>query len=396
MGESKLRTGGNKQRSQEKEISSYTEERIAFVWDNFGPMHADRCDSVAGIFHERAKVFGIELNSKSSDYEWESEARSTFEKITISAYSGKGKPKSFALAFKIIKKCFSKKISHVFFCHYERTEIFLAAVILKVSGFKVYTMNCSKFDDSPRRASREMLKRLWMLPYRGGIASGKRSADYMRFLGIRESNIKTEYNTLSIDRIRNLSASLPAPNGVKFNKRHFTIVARLIPKKNLVMAIEAFARYRDSVAQPRMLHICGSGELEEFLKRRVVDLGLANYVIFHGFVQSDGVARILATTLALILPSVEEQFGNVVIEAQAMGLPVILSDVCGARDHLIRTGVNGFVIEPDNPLGLSFFMTMLSEDEGLWRRMATAAAEGADKGDVRQFSVAVRSLVDAA
>ena len=111
---------------------------------------------------------------------------------------------------------------------------------------------------------------------------------------------------------------------------------------------------------------------------------------------TDGVARILATTLALILPSVEEQFGNVVIEAQAMGLPVILSDVCGARDHLIRTGVNGFVIEPDNPLGLSFFMTMLSEDEELWRRMATAAAEGADKGDVRQFSVAVRSFVDAA
>jgi glycosyltransferase involved in cell wall biosynthesis len=100
-----------------------------------------------------------------------------------------------------------------------------------------------------------------------------------------------------------------------------------------------------------------------------------------------------AYTLALILPSVEEQFGNVVIEAQATGLPVLISDVCGAWDQMVQSGVNGFVFEPDNSIGLAYFMSLLSEDEELWNRMCSAAQEKARAGDVGQFVRGVQLLI---
>jgi glycosyltransferase involved in cell wall biosynthesis len=94
-----------------------------------------------------------------------------------------------------------------------------------------------------------------------------------------------------------------------------------------------------------------------------------------------------------VLPSIEEQFGNVIPEAQAMGLPVILSDNCGGRDLLVRSGVNGFVVESDNPEGLAYFMQLLSEDEGLWRRMCVASQIFVERANSARFADAVEALI---
>jgi glycosyltransferase involved in cell wall biosynthesis len=257
-------------------------------------------------------------------------------------------------------------------------------------------MNDSKFDDYQRILWREFGKKVMYLPYWGGIAASHRSADYMRFLGVMPSRIESNYDTLSVERIRMLSGAQPAPAGAPFADRHFTIVARLVPKKNLSIALEAYSKYCEQVEQPRGLHICGAGPLEAELRRLAEARGLKQLITFHGFVQSDQVSRILATSLALLLPSTEEQFGLVVIEALAMGVPVILSDQCGARDALVRSGLNGFVVEPDNPAGFAFFLKLLHTEEKLWCDMCTRATEFAQAGDVAQFARAVTSLVNKA
>jgi glycosyltransferase involved in cell wall biosynthesis len=215
----------------------------------------------------------------------------------------------------------------------------------------------------------------------------------MRFLGLSSDRVVSEYNTLSIDRIREAAGGPPAPGGAPFADRHLTIVARLVPKKNLSTALEAYALYASTTHDPRPLHLCGSGPLEYTLRSQAEALGIADRVIFRGFLQSNDIARVLGQSLALLLPSVEEQFGNVVIEAQAMGLPVILSDNCGARDKLVRSGRNGFVVEPDNPEGMAYFMSLLSEDETTWARFAIASAASAPQGDAARFAEAVAKLL---
>lgn len=358
-----------------------------FLWENFGPMHVDRCDAVA---RSGQNVIGLELYGRSDTYDWTPENGQIFQKVTLFK---EGRPRSFILVKSLILYRIKNGKANWFLCHYEWWEILFFAFFLRMLGDQVFTMNCSKFDDFPRNSFKEAVKRFYFLPYVGAIGSGIRSKDYFRFHGIPEKKIAVEYNTLSLERIRQMSGGTPAPDGIPFAERHFTIVARLVPKKNLHMALHAYALYKEQSVHPRPLHICGSGPLEKELRELAKTLDISNQLIFHGFIQTDAVSKILSSTFALLLPSIEEQFGNVVIEAQAMGLPVLLSDVCGARDRLVRTGVNGFIFEPDNPQGLAWFMSILENDKELWKKMCLEASNFAKCGDVSSFVQAVKHLV---
>ncbi|MBV9275753.1 MAG: glycosyltransferase [Verrucomicrobia bacterium] len=87
-----------------------------------------------------------------------------------------------------------------------------------------------------------------------------------------------------------------------------------------------------------------------------------------------------------MLSSKEEQWGLVVNEALALNLPALVSTNVGARDTLVRQGVNGFVIEPSNVNGWVWCMTQLSRSKELWSRMAAASSRIAPLGDVAESS----------
>ena len=371
--------------------------KLVFVWDNFGPLHADRCNAVAQKFEGREQVIGLELAGRSRVYDWLPENGTYFRKVTL--VSGRTLeeipfPQRFG---KTLSACLSMgRGSRYFFCHYQDPAIFFVAIALRMLGRRVYTMGCSKFDDYPRNLPRELVKSMMYFPYNGAISSGVRSRDYMRFMGFSPDRIASPYNTVSLDRIRNLSGVPRAPEGNSFRDRHFTIVARMVAKKNLSMALKAMKLYSEQVPNPRPLHIFGTGPLEAELRHQARESGIAHLVHFRGFLQTEEVSRAYGNSLALLLPSIEEQFGNVVPEAQAMGLPVILSDNCGSRDVLVRSGVNGFIIESDNPAGTAFFMRLLSEDEELWRKMCVASQEFVERADTARFADAVESLISPA
>ena len=105
------------------------------------------------------------------------------------------------------------------------------------------------------------------------------------------------------------------------------------------------------------------------------------------------VSQALAQSLCLILPSYEEQFGIVVLEALAAGVPVIVSTNCGSRDRHVRSGVNGFLIESGNAEGLARYLEMLGSDKAMWERMAAAATKFASLGDARHFAHGVKELI---
>lgn len=369
-------------------ISTKLPRPILFIWENFGPLHVDRCDAVAKYFTDR-QVIGIEILGRSTEYDWVSETGSFFQKITISTSNKKS---SFLFA-SIIASIFRHRPEAVFFCHYQKPEIFVSALISRIVGIKTFTMNDSKFDDYARSLWREALKSFWFLPYKGALAASRRSVDYLRFLGVPRQRIASGYDAVSISRIRRLAAAPAAPEGAPFADRHLTIVARLLPKKNIALALQGLAICAQA-GPIRRLIICGSGPLEHELKQLTEDLGLSSHVDFRGFVQTEEVCRVLATTLALILPSTEEQFGQVIPEALAMGVPVLVSDNCGARDHLVETGVNGFIFEPTNAAGLAFFIDLISSNESLWRSMATAAGRISERGDVDGFVQGVSRLLE--
>jgi len=112
-----------------------------------------------------------------------------------------------------------------------------------------------------------------------------------------------------------------------------------------------------------------------------------------GAADSAGVAAAMRDALCLILPSTEEQYGLVVIEAFALGLPVLISSNAGAVDELVDNGVNGWIIDPHRPQALIAAMALLDRDRLTWVKAAQAAAATAERGDVRHFVSGVAALL---
>lgn len=368
---------------------------IAVVYDHFRLMNIDQFDGLARACEGKAEIVGIELYPSHADYPFGKWSGSRFRQIVLFSQDERDRIGSLRTAWRIVRECRAQGVGTVFISHYERPYIFLASLALRLLGRRIFVIQDTKFDDRTRHLWREALKRILYWPYHGAIAASPRSADYVRFLGVDPGKIRLNCYTTSIERVRADAGVEPAPRGTPYGERNFICVARLIPKKNHATLIAAFALYAARAARPRRLILCGSGPCEADIRSQIADLGLGDLIELKGNVGAVEVARELGAALCLLLPSIEEQYGIVVIEAQAMGLPVILSDSCGARDVQVRSGVNGFVVEPDNVKGLAYFMQCLGEDEALWRRMSQEAIEACATGDTGGFVEAALSLLPA-
>ena len=134
-----------------------------------------------------------------------------------------------------------------------------------------------------------------------------------------------------------VSSDIPKPFRGERKKRVVS-VARLQPQKNQKLLIAAFA---DFVRQYQD-YIFGVGELEEELCRQAARLGIEDKVIFRGF--SSNVKQEIWDSAMFVLSSDYEGISNSMIEALAMGVPVISTDcpVGGSRAY-IKNGISGIL-----------------------------------------------------
>ncbi|MEX0729902.1 MAG: glycosyltransferase [Aquisalimonadaceae bacterium] len=127
------------------------------------------------------------------------------------------------------------------------------------------------------------------------------------------------------------------------------VFGRFSPEKGQIHAVEAFARL--AARHPRaVLMLVGAGQDEAALRRRVRQEGLDGRVLFCGY-QSTPRDYFEACDLVL-LPSLSEGLPNVVLEAMALGRPVLATDVGGVRE-IIRPGETGWIVEPGSSEALA-------------------------------------------
>lgn len=359
---------------------------LVLMWESFGPYHHDRLRALAAAGYE---VHAIELASVSRDYAWEREAGSSYTTQIID--TGGGKLSRLSVLNRLLRACFASKARDIFFCHYENGVVLAATLILRLARRRVYTMIDSKFDDYARVLWREVVKSLYLSPYKGALTASRRSREYLHLLGFRRRPVALGYDTIDIRRFA--AATIGSSEEHDFAMRPFLVVARLVPKKNISMILNAFAHYRSTVGGGRELHIIGYGPDREELEARARQLRIDDLVHFHGLQPSDAVARHLASSLALILASTEEQFGLVVNEALAAGVPVIVSSAAGAADELIRNLGNGVIVNPHDRDSIVQAMVHCGSDQQRWEEMRRQATASATLGDVQHFCNGVGELI---
>ena len=118
--------------------------------------------------------------------------------------------------------------------------------------------------------------------------------------------------------------------------------------------------------------IAGDGELRSSLEEIVQREKLDNIVHFVGYRKD--VREILAAVDIFVHPSLWEGFGLSILEAMAMGKPVIATDV-SAIPELVKDGLTGFLVPPNNISGLASAIAALSSDEGLRQKLGQKAKE---------------------
>lgn len=357
---------------------------IAFLWESYGPSHHDRVRAVAA---RGIPACAIEFAARSSEYAWERSAPEDYSLVALSAPGRR--PGAVKLAARLVRAVRRSGARQVFLCHYELPSVFLAALVLRLSGRRVFTMADSKFDDFPRSWPRTLAKALFLAPYRGAIAGSRRSRDYLSYLGVPRARIELGFDALDLARLAGLG---DGTDELSHAARPFLIVARLIPEKNLAVALGAFALYRARSGDPRRLEIVGDGPLRGALEAEAERLGIAVAIDWRGAQGAAAVAQAMRRALVLLLPSVQDTFGLVVIEAFAQGLPVIVSNRAGACDELAENLVNAFLVDPLSIEQIVAAMSELAGDPDRRERMAAAARLASERGDASHFAAAVAKL----
>lgn len=152
---------------------------------------------------------------------------------------------------------------------------------------------------------------------------------------------------------------------------HIGYVGRIVEEKGLDDALDAIVQTRSSVT----LAIMGEGPYESRLRERIHRLQLASRVTFQAWGSPAEVANFMRSLDVLILltrttPTVREQFGRVIVEAQSCGVPVIGS-TCGAIPEVIGEG--GWIVPERDPGALAKVLDSVATDPCV-RRFGSLAA----------------------
>lgn len=149
------------------------------------------------------------------------------------------------------------------------------------------------------------------------------------------------------------------PNAVEKEPYSIIQVGHLQHQKRVNVTIRAFANVQ-KVYPTATLKIIGVGPGRENLEKLAAELGIAENVSFLGQVPNQRVLEEMAKSQFFVMPSVNEGFGIVYLEAMASGCVTIGTCGEGIAD-LIVSGENGFLVEPDQPEKIADVILQCSE-----------------------------------
>jgi len=189
------------------------------------------------------------------------------------------------------------------------------------------------------------------------IALSKEMHDECMDIGFAESRISIVPNSVEIgDSCHSL------PVGIT-KKCQILFTGRLSQEKNLETMIKSLSLIKDKGCENFELHICGEKSSERDSSKTLIelvqDLGLSNFVIFHGRVEN--IEPFYRKADVFVLPSLSEGMSNSLLEAMSFGLCCVVSDI-KVNSEMIQNNQNGILFQTTNVLQLANILESLIEN----------------------------------
>src|SRR6266487_6022229 len=342
---------------------------IAVVFHHIGPYHHARLNAAA----DRRSVTGFEWSAKAGDAWGAADFPARYRKVSLFSEATDQYPAKAQLQRAFWSALEQANPDVVAVNGWNDFGSLAAANCCVRRGIPMVVMSESARQDEPRTWWKEMIKRRVVGVYSAALVGGQRHVEYLVELGMPRDSIFTGYDVVDNAYFRRRAEEVRSQKSdvrkqYRLSENYFLASARFIEKKNLPTLIRAYAAYRQkseaSGNPPWDVVLLGDGPLREALKSQLSTLNLHRHVRLTGFKQYDELPVYYALAKAFVHASTTEQWGLVVNEAIASGLPVIVSNRCGCVPELVQD--NGFTFDPMSQHELAsrlFEMASLSDEE---------------------------------
>jgi len=171
--------------------------------------------------------------------------------------------------------------------------------------------------------------------------------------------------------------------------RSLFCAARLSPEKGLTFLIHALKELIDNACDFE-LRLAGNGPSLDSLKKLVAALGVSDNVRFLGFLDEDQIIDELQRSDLFVLPSFVEGIPVAAMEAMAIGVPVVVTNIAGTSE-LVEDGKTGLLVRPSDSKTLANAIMRIAHDHPLALRLSEAARRKvAEEFDVAKEAAKLR------
>jgi 1,2-diacylglycerol 3-alpha-glucosyltransferase len=338
---------------------------VAVLFTNYGPYHLARINSFQTACAKVGwNLLGIELARSEAEYQWKTQTENLpYKMISVLGDRQLESVKFTQVCSNLIATLDKTRPDVLAIAGYARPAM-LSALLWSIWNRKpAILFSATTENDAPRSWWREIFKTSLIKQYRAALAGGKPQKRYLIKLGMPADAVFVGYDVVGNDafhptRIQSLSHPL--------NKPFFLTINRFVPKKNLAFLISSYAEYRKIAGDNAWdLVLCGDGPLRSQIEQQIADLNLEKCIHLPGFLQQDEMLPYFAHAGCFVHASIKEQWGLVVNEAMAAGLPILVSNRCGCFEDLVLEGINGFGFDPENAQQLTNLMLTVSSQKKL-------------------------------
>jgi glycosyltransferase involved in cell wall biosynthesis len=279
----------------------------------------------------------------------------------------------------------------------------LAAIAWSRShGARAVVMSESQPHDAPRTAWREWLKARVVSACDAALVAAPPHRDYVVRLGIPVERVFFGYDAVDnghfakgADVARARDAGLRKELGLP--RRYLLASGRFMEKKNFPRLVEAFAEALKRVDTGHDLVILGDGAERAAIEAAAARHGVSARVHLPGFRGYEVLPSIYGLAEGFLHVPLAEQWGLVVNEGAASGLPLVVSKPCGAAALMLEPGVNGMLVEPTSTAeiakAIEWLMKLTPEER---RVLGSASRRIVSEWGPERFGSGLRAACEAA
>jgi glycosyltransferase involved in cell wall biosynthesis len=339
-----------------------TPPTIVVQWPRIGPYHLARLRAAHAVATARGgTLIALETAGDDAVYAWDQEtAAEPFERVQVFPGATFESLAPRAIVAGITEALDRLDPEAVVINSYSAPDAQAALLWCRRNRRPAVCLMESKADDAERAAGREWVKGHLVRSFDAALAGGSPQAAYLTDLGFPADAVF--FTCDAIDNVyfrTGAEAARADPEagrglpGLDDPSPFFLASNRFVARKNLPVLLDAYHRYRRAAGDAAWrLVMLGDGPQRSALEQQVADAGTEG-VTFAGFRQIAELPTYYGRAAAFVHPALVEQWGLVVNEAMASGLPVVVSERVGSAADLVRDGETGFPFDPTRPEALA-------------------------------------------